>query len=139
MSGFSAPVFLRLYCPSLILSLMSISSILLPAVDYSTRISIPVSTIIIFMFMYEEAKELGGHTRYWLMVNLLFSLAVVIEFVFVGPKYKYRSIYGENQKVDSFQLEQIRLSVTRSKFDRRSFCLFSFLYLIFVIVWFSIS
>ena len=158
----SAPLFLRVYGPSMILTLMSLASLLLPAVDYSTRISIPgtgtavatltscnrgtahpsrlplslVSTILIFVFMYEETKELGGHTRYWLMVNLLFSLAVVIEFVFVGPKYKYKSINGDGEKVNSHQLEQIRLSVSRSQLDRRSLLLLTVVYFIFLLAWF---
>lgn len=85
--------------------------------------------------MHEETKEAAGHTRYWLMANLLFSLAVVIEFVFVGPKHKYKSISGNGEKVNHHQLGQIRLSVSRSQLDRRSFFILTLVYFICLIIW----
>lgn len=131
-------LFLKVFCPGIILTLMSLASLLLPAVDYSTRISIPVSSIIGFIFMHEEAKKLGGNCRYWIMVNTLFIVAVIIELMYVGPKYKFRSINGDEEKVDRYQFEQILLSVSRSKLDRRCLILFSIAYLIFLILWFSL-
>lgn len=131
-------LFLKIFCPGIILTLMSLSSLLLPAVDYSTRISIPVSSIIAFILMHEEAKELGGNSRYWIMVNILFSVAVIVELVFVGPKYKYRSINGDGEKVDRIQFEQILLSISRSKLDRRSLLFLTVAYFIFLVIWFSV-
>lgn len=116
---------------------MSLSSLILPPVDYGTRISIPVSTIIVNMFMYEEVKELGRDTGYWLMLNELISLAVVIEFVIVGAKTKYKqqALEAKGDRVDRYQLQQVQLSVTRSQLDRKCLYVLTGLYAIILLGW----
>lgn len=134
----TASLFLRVYCPTMILTMMSMSSLLLPAVDWSTRLGIPLSTISLLPFMYEAG---AGLTNFWLLAHLLFNLAILFEYVFVGPKHKYKSITGDGGNagkiVDHYQLEQIRLSVSRSQLDRRSFFFLTLVYSIFLAAWFG--
>ena len=133
----NASFLIKIYAPGIIMTLMSLSSLILPPVDYGTRISIPVSTIIVNMFMYEEVKELGRDTGYWLMLNELISLAVVIEFVIVGAKTKYKqqALEAKGDRVDRFQLQQVQLSVTRSQLDRKCLYVLTALYAVILLCW----
>ena len=123
----ASSLFLQTYCPALLLTLMALSSILLPPHETWTRIAIPVAGVAGCIALWE-----GGATAapLWLLLNLLFSCAVLLLFACVACFDATRCVRPTE--------ERISLAFSRSPLDHLAFLVLTSLYSLFIVVWFLV-